>query len=440
MNKNDFRVMVIDDEPSFLLLITTILRDSGYEVQGFSSPEEALMAMDLFRPALVVTDLKMPGMDGLSLMEKTREKHPLTEFIMITAFATVETAVSAMKKGAVDYITKPLRSPDQLRSLVKSIFDRQCLTMKPGGDSPEIPPLSIIFAGMEEVLREIKDVATTEATVMLYGETGTGKSLIARTIHLLSNRKGPFVDINCAAIPENLLESELFGYEKGAFTGAVSSRKGKFEAAGNGTIFLDEVSEMSLGLQAKLLKVLQEKRFERLGSVEPIKSKARVIAASNRDLQEMIQEKRFREDLYYRLNVFPITIPSLRERRWAIPEIARYLLRLLSARMGKMTKEPSDELLERLSAYAWPGNIRELENVLERTVIVSKGDELSLPNLPSREKDPDQGTDGDLKAMEKSAIESALMKTQGNRKRAAEILGISLRTLQYKLKEYEIKK
>lgn len=446
MSRENFRILVVDDEKSFLLLLTRILEGEGYTVKGETAPEKALKAIETFSPNLVITDMKMPEMDGIEVMEAVRKKNSDIDFIVITAFATVDTAVNAMKKGALDYITKPLRDPEQLRLAVAKVYDRQRLVNENRFFRAEafqgIPPIDIIFAGMDNVRKEIADVAPTDATVILYGETGTGKSLIAKALHRLSGKTGPFVDINCAAIPENLLESELFGYEKGAFTGAVSQKKGKFELAGDGTIFLDEVSEMSLTLQAKLLKVLQERTFERLGSVTFLKTNARVVTATNRNLTELAAEKKFREDLYYRLNVFPITIPPLRERKQHIAEIADFLVRLISARMGREAKKIDSNDNSKLEAYTWPGNIRELENILERSIIISRGDRLTLPDFipPTASTSEIRIPDGDMKSVEKAAIENSLAKVGGNRKKTAEMLGISLRTLQYKLKEYGILK
>lgn len=442
MHKENFRILIVDDEKSFLLLLSKILEDAGYAVKGFTDPEEAVKAVDSFSPNLAITDLKMPKMDGIKLMEEIKNRNVDIDFIMITAFATVDTAVEAMKKGASDYITKPLNDPEQLRIAVSKIYERQRLVEENKLLKSEVlhdmPPIDIVFSGMEDILKEIGDAAPTDATVILYGETGTGKSLIAKIIHRMSGRTGPFVDINCAAIPENLLESEMFGYEKGAFTGALSRKKGRFELAGDGTIFLDEVSEMSPALQAKFLRVLQDRTFERLGSLNTIKTNARVIAATNRNLKALVEEKKFREDLYYRLNVFPINIPSLRERREHIPVIASYLAKGISARLGKEIKTIPDDSLESLIHYAWPGNIRELENVIERSIIISRGNQLMLPDLePSRADVRDvQKLEGDLKTVERIAIENALAMTNGNRKKAAEMLGISLRSLQYKIKEY----
>ncbi|MEW5745045.1 MAG: sigma-54 dependent transcriptional regulator [Nitrospirota bacterium] len=435
MKKADFRILVVDDETSFVLLLTRILQDEGYTVKGMSDAEAALKDIDAFSPHLVITDLKMPKMDGLRFMEEVRRKSA-AEFVMITAFATVDTAVTAMKQGAVDYITKPLRDPGQLREAAAKVFARTRAGSKvplPEGGR-ELPPLDIIFAGIERVYDDIRDAAPTDATIMLYGETGTGKSLIAKVIHYMSGRTGAFVDINCAAIPENLLESELFGYEKGAFTGAVASKQGKFERAHQGTLFLDEISEMSLVLQAKLLKVLQEKTFERLGSLSTIRTDARVIAATNRELDSLVREHKFREDLYYRLNVFPVRIPPLRQRRAHIPALAAYLAGVIAARLGREDARISEETMTQFTEYPWPGNIRELENVIEKSVITGRAPELE--HARRRLGGGHHPEDGDLETVKKHAIERALEKTGGNRKEAAALLGISVRNLHYKIKEY----
>ena len=433
---------MVDDEKSFLLLMTKILEDERYTVKGLTDPEDALKVLESFEPNLIISDLRMPKMDGIRFMEEVRKSRE-TDFIMVTAFATVETAVTAMRKGAADYITKPLKDPDQLRIAVAKVFERQILlsenTLLKSALFEDIPSFDIMFAGMESVLKDIRDVAPTGATVMLYGETGTGKTLVAKILHRLSGRKGPFVDINCAAIPENLLESELFGYEKGAFTGALAQKRGKFELANDGTILLDEVSEMSLTLQAKLLKIIQEKTFERLGSLNTVKTNARIVAATNRNLRQMVGEGKFREDLFYRLNVFPISIPPLRERRAHLEKITHYLVDTISRRLGKEPKIIPAGIIKKMMDYAWPGNIRELENIVERAIIVSKGSELYVSGIwDISVSGQEQRIGGALKAIEKEAIRNALLQTDGNRKRAAEILGISLRSLHYKIKEYGI--
>ncbi len=442
MNKENFRILIVDDEKSFLLLMTKILEGEGYTVKGRSDPEDALKVLDSFDPNLIISDLKMPKMDGIRFMEEVK-KGSKVDFIMVTAFATVETAVIAMKRGAVDYITKPLKDPDQLRIAVAKVFEHQVLlsenALLKSALLEDIPSIEIVFAGMDSVLREVKDVAPTDTTVMLYGETGTGKTLVAKILHRLSGRKGPFVNINCAAIPENLLESELFGHEKGAFTGALAQKKGKFELANDGTILLDELSEISLTLQAKLLKIIQERTFERLGGLITIKTNTRIIAATNRDLKLMVREGKFREDLFYRLNVFPISVPPLRERREYFEKITHYLLDIISRKIGREPKTIPDAAMKEMMEYAWPGNIRELENVIERAIIVSKGPELHISGMgyisePAHERI----ISGDLKAIEKEAISNTLSRTGGNRRRAAEMLGISLRSLQYKIKEYDI--
>ncbi|MDA8084634.1 MAG: sigma-54 dependent transcriptional regulator [Nitrospiraceae bacterium] len=443
MNKDRFRILVVDDEKSFLRLVSNILEDAGHEVRGFDDPGQALGSIGSFNPHLVITDLKMPEMDGIRFMNEVRQRNSGTEFIMITAFATVDTAVEAMKQGAADYITKPLRDPAQLRAAVEKVCGRRITPDKKSqqaGSGNELPPVAVIFAGMEQTLETIGDVAPTEATVILSGETGTGKSLIAKVIHQMSGRTGPFVDINCAAIPENLLESELFGYEKGAFTGALSQKKGRFELAQDGTIFLDEVSEMSLILQAKLLKVLQERSFERLGALGTIRTNARIIAATNRNLKDLVEEKRFREDLYYRLSVFPVRIPPLRERIDKIARITNHLLKVMTDRLGREEAFITEEDISAMKAYPWPGNIRELENAIERAMISSKGNRLILPLSDNRTGSPGKQGSGksDLKSIERTAIENALIRAGGNRRRAAGILGISLRSLQYKIKDYGI--
>ena len=444
MEPNNFRILVVDDERPLTVLLSRILTRSGYQVKSASSGIKALGTINDFYPNLVITDLKMPDISGLDLLKKVRSEKPEIDFIILTAYATVENAVEAMKEGALDYLIKPLKDPDELRMAVSRVVERQTLmvvdTLWRNQLAEGLPPTDVLFAGMEEVWREIQHVAKTDATVLLQGESGTGKSLVAKAIHHLSERKGPFVELNCAAIPETLIESELFGHEKGAFTGAIKAKRGKFELAQNGTIFLDEIGEMPLSAQAKFLRILQERTFERVGGTTTLNTSARIIAATNQDLMAGIREKRFREDLYYRLNVFPITLPPLRKRLEAIQVLTNYLVRSISMRVGKKVSEISDDTLKQIKSYEWPGNVRELHNVIERAIILSRDSRLTLPPLTTSliEVMPVSATKRlcTIRDLEKEAIETTIRETNGHRREAAKILGISIRTLQYKLKEY----
>ena len=456
-SKADFRILVVDDERPLVLLLTRILKKEGYDVRGAYSGPEALAILRDFSPNLIISDLKMPEMSGIELLQQVKSTHPETDFIILTAYASVENAVEAMKSGALDYLIKPLKDPEELRMAVQKVVERQKLmaanTLWQKQLTDGLPPTNIIFAGMEEVWRQIQQVADTEATVLLQGESGTGKSLIAKVIHQLSGKKGAFVELNCAAMPENLIESELFGHEKGAFTGAVKTKQGKFELAQDGTIFLDEIGEMPLSSQAKLLRVLQERAFERVGGTSTITTNARIIAATNQDLLQKIKERQFREDLFYRLSVFPIKLPPLRRRKGAVEQIADHLVKTISAKTAKHIEQISPEAMKKIKAYSWPGNIRELYNALERAIILSDPADrvLGLEKLAFM----DAGTEGagqagvpgqessgqelkSLEVIEREAIERTLRQTKGHRKKAADILGISLRTLQYKLKKYAL--
>ncbi|MFO8241187.1 MAG: sigma-54 dependent transcriptional regulator [Dissulfuribacterales bacterium] len=448
MEPNNFRILVVDDERSLIVLLTRILTRSGYQVKSASSGINALSTIDEFSPNLVITDLKMPDISGLDLLKKVKSEKPEIDFIILTAYATVENAVEAMKKGALDYLIKPLKNPDELRMAVSRVLERQTLmaanTIWRDQLAEGLPPTDVLFAGMEEVWREIQHVAKTDATVLLQGESGTGKSLVAKAIHHLSERKGPFVELNCAAMPETLIESELFGHEKGAFTGAIKTKRGKFELAQNGTIFLDEIGEMPLSAQAKFLRILQERTFERVGGTTTLNTRARIIAATNQDLMTGIREKRFREDLYYRLNVFPVTLPPLRKRLGAIQKLTNYLVQSISMRVGKKVSDISTDSLKQIKSYEWPGNMRELHNVIERAIILSRNSKLTLPQLTSPFiEDISVSATKQLRSirdLEKEAIETTIRETDGHRRNAAKILGISIRTLQYKLKEYGLLK
>jgi len=448
MKPNNFRILVVDDERHLTALLGRILTQSGYQVKTASSGISAIGKIDDFSPNLVITDLKMPDINGLDLLRKVRSERPEIDFIILTAYATVENAVEAIKEGALDYLIKPLKDPDELRMAVSRVVERQNLmavdTLWRNQLSEGLPPTDVLFAGMEEVWIEVQHVAGTDATILLQGESGTGKSLVAKAIHHLSGRKGPFVELNCAAIPETLIESELFGHEKGAFTGAVNAKRGKFELAQNGTMFLDEIGEMPLSAQAKFLRILQEKAFERVGGTTTLNTSARIIAATNQDLMAGIREKRFREDLYYRLNVFPINLPPLRDRLESIQVLTDYLVRSISMRVGKKVSEISKDTLRQIKSYEWPGNVRELHNVIERAIILSRDSRLTLPSLTTSpvEIAPGSATKRlrSLRDLEKEAIEETIRETDGHRRNAAKILGISIRTLQYKLKEYGLLK
>ena len=440
------RILLVEDDETFRSFVQTILEDEGYEVRIARDGHEGwqLLAKENFD--LVITDLKMPGKSGLELFRETRQDTGAAPFIFLTAFGTVDEAVSAMKEGAVDFLTKPLSRPEELLAVVSRVIDHQEITrtlrsMKEA-ESSGLPPDELIFAGqsMQSVRTLVIEVAKTTANVLLSGESGTGKELIARTIHLLSPRgRAGFIAINCAAIPENLLESELFGHEKGAFTGAFQARQGKFELAGGGTIFLDEIGEMPLALQTKLLRVLQERVFERVGGSKEIRADVRVVAATNRNLRDEVSRQRFREDLYYRLNVFPIQLPPLRDRADAVPLLAEYFLNRFSSQTGKKLKGFENEALITMEHYAWPGNVRELQNVVERAVILAQG-VIRCVNLPEAVlRKPElihQESRETLKSVEREMIVKVLGRHKGNRRLAAEELGFSRRTIQYKLKEF----
>lgn len=433
------QILIVEDDQSFAEFLKTILEEEGYSVRVFYRPEEALKELSRIKPKLVITDLKMPGIDGITFIDRAKAILPESAYIVITAFGTIPSAVEAIKKGAVDYVTKPLSSPDDFLSLVERVISSSEEKSPYRGVSVqerEKIPYEILFAGIENIYEAIKRVARTDTTLILYGETGTGKSAIARAVHEMSGKRGDFVEINCASIPESLVESELFGYEKGAFSGAVKQKRGKIEIAQDGTLFLDEIGELTPSVQAKFLRVLQDRTFERLGGLEPIRTNARFITATNRDLKRMVKEGKFREDLYFRLNVFPIYLPPLRDRKAHIIEIADFLIDRISQKIGIERKTLSSKGREFLMTYSFPGNIRELENLLERAMILSSGREIDFSSVTREDLSQDDHTATDIKSLERKAILDALKKSQGDKKRAAEILGISLRKLYYKLKEY----
>ena len=442
------RILLVEDDATFRELMVAILEGEGYDVVEREDGKAGLMALQRQSFDLVLSDLRLPGLNGLELFRAVTAQGIAPPFVLLTAFGTVEEAVDAIKEGVADFLTKPLKTPDSLRVLVRRILAEagrsRRLQVLQEREAAGLPPDEVLFAGavMEPLRRLIADVAPTPATVLISGESGTGKELAARAIHQSSQRAlGPFVALNCAAIPETLLESELFGHEKGAFTGATQVRQGKFELAAGGTLFLDEIGELPLMLQAKFLRVLQERVFERVGGSREQRADVRIVAATNRDLGAEVRERRFREDLFYRLNVFPLALPPLRERGDGLPLLVEYLLGKAAEQIGRAAPEIMPDALQVLIRYDWPGNIRELQNVLERAVILSRG-AITLAHLPDLipavlpvALAADREGKG-LRDLERDAIMDALAQCCNNRRLAAEKLGIAKRTLQYRLKEY----
>jgi len=437
------RILVADDEPGLRAFAAEALQDDGHVVTQAADGAEAARQLGRETFDLLITDLRMPRMDGMALLRHVRTDQPELEVIVLTAFGTVDSAVEAMKLGAFDYLQKPIGSPGALRLLAaRALEHRALLTARDRAtrETPELPPLAYGDPAMEPVVEALRKVAATNATVLLMGESGTGKEVAARTLHAWSPRAaGPFVAVNCAAIPESLLESELFGHEKGAFTGAVSARRGRIELADGGTFFLDEIGEMPPALQAKLLRVLQDRRFERVGGSRTIEADVRWVAATNRDVDELRATGKLREDLYHRLAVFPIRLPPLRERSRDILPLAETLLARVGATMGRAHLALSPEARQLVVAAPWRGNVRELANVLERAAILAGGGEIEAEHLELGDGAaplPAGGNGGKLDDIERVAIERALAAVGGNRRAAADRLGIGLRTLYDKLKRY----
>ena len=435
-------VLVVEDDALMRSFIADVLDGAGYRVELAGDAEAALALLGREPFDLVITDLKMPGLDGLELLRRGKAVRAESRWVMITAHGSIGTAVDAMKAGASDFLLKPFESPEQLRLVAQRVLreadteTRVGLLVEEAGR--DFPPEGLIFAGaaMEALRSPVREVAPTTATVLLTGASGTGKEVIARVIHAWSpRRERPFVPVHCAALAESLLESELFGHERGAFTGASAARKGRFEMAEGGTLFLDEVGEIAPAVQVKLLRVLQERVVERVGGGRAVPVDVRVIAATNRDLRAMIAAGTFREDLYYRIDVFPLRLPSLAERPDAVLPLAGHFLARYAARFGKKVDRFSEAARGGLLHYGWPGNIRELQNVVERAVILARG-EIDLGDLNLERPEPCPPAEGALRNLERETIERILRESGGNRRRAAEALGISLRTLQYRIKEY----
>ena len=458
--------LIVDDEPGHRMMVRAVLEDDGWAVMEADSGERALAVLaegaesDTY-PDVAMVDMKMPGMDGMQLLKELQVRRPGMPVVLLTAFGSVGSAVDAMKKGAFDYLTKPADN-DELTAVLGKAYEYHKLIKENARLKAEVAGEADFVGaspGIERVRDLISQAGPTEATVLILGQSGTGKELVAEGLHRSSNRANrPLIKVNCAALPDDLLESELFGYEKGAFTGAVKDKPGRFQLADGGTLFLDEIGEMPPALQAKLLRALQEKTVEPLGSVRTIKVDTRIIAATNRDLKREVEAGRFREDLFYRLAVLEIRIPPLCERKEDLPLLVSFLLRRLGNKNSKIIRTVTPAFLDALSGYDWPGNVRELENVLERALILSRSDALGTDLLPpqitgAREASqnmsldfngepqtglsgPSQATPASLEEAEKQAIMRALEENGNHRERTADALGISRRTLQYKLKKY----
>jgi len=446
------KILVVDDDSLLRDFLSETLNRSGYWVDLASSGEEALEKIRSEDYDVILSDVRMPNMDGMELLKTTKDFLPDAKVVMMTAYGTVQNAVEAMKLGAFDYVMKPF-SVDEIELVLKRALEHKQLLLENKllrsevlgkyrfnnivGKSPQ----------MQKIFELVETVADTKATVLITGESGTGKELIAKAIHYNSPRQeGPFIRINCAALPEGLVESELFGHEKGSFTGAIRQSRGRFELADRGTLLLDEVSEISLHLQGKLLRVLQEREFERVGSGVPIQVDVRIIATSNRDLKNLIEKGKFRKDLFYRLNVVPIHIPPLREKKEDIPALAQHFLKKYNLENNRQIEGISQKVYEMFMEYFWPGNVRELENFIERAVVTAKGKILNPRDFPReltfgkiRPPTDEIRVGSTIYEAERKLILKTLKVQGGNRTKAAEILGVSTRTLRNKLQEYGLK-
>jgi two-component system, NtrC family, response regulator AtoC len=449
------RVLVVDDEENILLVLKTLLRRQGYEVQCANNATQALELAASFAPDMVISDVKMPEMSGLELLAALKERRNPATVIMMSAFGNVDLALEVIKAGAYDYVPKPFKQDEVILALRKA-EERESLRAENRVLKEEIrkeTQFESILAksdSMQKIFRTISKIADYKTTVLISGESGVGKELVARAIHTRSSRKqGPFVAINCGAIPENLLESELFGHRRGAFTDASADKRGLFEEATSGSLFLDEIGELPLSLQVKLLRVLQDETIRRLGDTKDIKVDVRIMAATHRDLTEEVKEGRFREDLFYRLNVLPLLVPPLRQRREDIALLIEHFLARNNIKLGTKLRGVDSAAHRLLLEYAWPGNVRELENTIERAMVLADGDIIGIQDLPDRireAQDPVQMqlSSGELsikkttRVIEEVLIRRALQQTRGNRTKAAEILEISHRALLYKIKNYKI--
>ncbi len=458
MSMTDKNVLIVDDEPSLRLLIRAVLEDDGWTVHEAISGEEALAMLPNLTLNTALIDMRMSGMDGMTLLKEIHAKIPGLPVIMLTAYGNVGSAVVAMKQGAFDYLTKPADN-EELKAVMAKALDYSRLVDENERLRSAVEATEKMI-GNSQPMREVKELieqaGPSEATILVLGESGTGKELVAEGLHRASHRADkPLIKVNCAALPGDLLESELFGYVKGAFTGAATNKPGRFQLASGGTLFLDEIGELEQVLQAKILRAIQEKVVEPLGSVAPVETDVRIIAATNRDLKVEVENGNFREDLYYRLGVLEIRIPPLRERPGDIPALVAHLLEKLGRKNNKKVRSVSPSFLDALSRYGWPGNVRELENVLERAIILSRSEVLGTELLPPQVRSltssaassarktqggttslPPRASAAPLDDAERQALITALEANQDHRERTADALGISRRTLQYKLKKY----
>lgn len=447
-------ILIVEDDASQRRLIEFWLQEDGYRTVTAEDGKGGLRAFEQRAPALVITDVRMPGMSGLDLLGKIKGDNPDIPFILITAFATVDDAVEAMKLGATDYILKPLKA-DEVKLSVRRTLEQKELVEENrrlrefAGDSFRFESILAQSRRMRSILEIAAHVARRDSTVLLTGESGTGKELLAKAIHQTSLRANkPFVTVNCGALPENLAESELFGHRKGSFTGAIADRAGKFESANEGTIFLDEAGELSLPLQVKLLRVIQEREIDKVGNAHSIKVNVRILAATNRNLKNLVEDGQFREDLYYRLSVVTIDVPPLRERQEDIPLLAQHFVKQFSDRYAIPGLSITEEAIEKLGQYNWPGNVRELQNVIERVSVLARSNRIGVDELPAEVRSsgsrigsislklPEEGID--LEQIEKEILLQALEKHSWNQSQAARYLNISRKTLIYRMEKFAL--
>lgn len=456
--KDKTHILIIDDEKNYLLILEALLSEAGYQVTTLLDPETALAFLDESEVDVVITDMKMPKLTGQDVLEHIKKNYPHIPVLVMTAFGSIESAVEVMRVGAFDYITKPFSNDELLLSvqnaaaLAKAHLRYRLLYENMQAQFSKSEIIIGKSKGIQDVMALVERAAPSRSNVLITGESGTGKELVARAIHLASPRKdGAFISVNCMALNAGVLESELFGHEKGSFTGAVAMRRGRFELADGGTLFLDEIGELSHDMQVKLLRVLQERKLERVGGTEEIEVDIRIVAATNKDLMREVEEGRFREDLYYRLNVVQINLPSLRERREDIPMLVTHFITKLSKDDGLKAKQFTNEAMDFLVGYEWPGNIRQLENVVERCLVMVPGEVVDAADLPPEVKDEETQLKSaldflpvklDLAAtldkLEAALVRRALVRADFVQVKAAELLGISKSLLQYKLRKYEI--